>query len=61
MTEKKVDNTGMFTIFEDMVDVHCRELREMLAQYYDCTDHHEKQTLRERIINYTLADSNSMK
>ena len=51
MTEKKADDTGMLTIFEDMVDIHRKELREMLAQYYDCTDHNEKQTLRERIIN----------
>lgn len=51
MTEKKADDTGMLTIFEDMVDVHRRELRDMLAQYYDCTYHHEKQALRKRIIN----------
>ncbi len=51
MTEKKADDTGMLTIFEDMVDIHRRELREMLAQYYDCTDHNAKQTLRARIID----------
>ncbi len=51
MTERKLDSTGMYSFFEDMIDVYRRELREMLAQYYDCTDHHEKQIFRERIIN----------
>ena len=51
MTERKLDSTGMYSFFEDMIDVYRRELREMLAQYYECTNHHEKQTLRERIIN----------
>ncbi len=51
MIERKLDSTGMYSFFEDMIDVYRRELREMLAQYYDCTNHHEKQTLRERIIN----------
>ena len=51
MTERKLDSTGMYSFFEDMIDVYRRELREMLVQYYDCTNHHEKQVLRERIIN----------
>ena len=51
MTERKLDRTGMYSFFEDMIDVYRRELREMLAEYYDCTNHHEKQILRERIIN----------
>ena len=51
MTERKLDSTGMYSFFEDMIDVYRRELREMLAEYYDCTDHNEKQALRERIIN----------
>lgn len=51
MTERKLDSTGMYSFFEDMIDVYRRELREMLAEYYDCTNHREKQALRERIIN----------
>ena len=51
MTEKKADETGMLTIFDDMLDIYRNELREMLAKYYNCTDHHEKQTLRARIID----------
>ena len=51
MTEKKADETGMLTIFDDMLDIYRNELRDMLAKYYNCTDHHEKQTLRARIID----------
>ena len=51
MTEKKLDNLGMLTFFDDMIDVYRRELRNMLAEYYDCTDHNEKQSLRARIID----------
>ena len=50
MTEKKADDTGMLTFFDDMIDVYRKELRDMLAQYFDCTDHKEKQSLRIRII-----------
>ena len=51
MTQKKADETGMLTIFDDMLDIYRNELRDMLAKYYNCTDHHEKQTLRARIID----------
>ena len=51
MTERKLDSTGMYSFFEDMIDVYRRELREMLAEYYDCTDHNAKQSLRTRIID----------
>ena len=51
MTERKLDSTGMYSFFEDMIDVYRRELREMLAEYYNCTDHNAKQTLRTRIID----------
>jgi adenine-specific DNA-methyltransferase len=51
MTEKKADNTGMLTFFDDMIDVYRKELRDMLIQYFDCTDHKEKQSLRTRIID----------
>ena len=49
-TEEKTDKTGMFSIFEDMLDVYRRELRIMLAEYYDCTNHIEKHVLRNRIV-----------
>ena len=51
MTEKKADATGMLTIFDDMLDVYRKELRDMLAKYYDCPDHVEKAKLREMIVN----------
>ena len=51
MTERKLDSTGMYSFFEDMIDVYRRELLEMLAEYYNCTDHNAKQTLRTRIID----------
>ncbi len=51
MTQKKADETGMLTIFDDMLDIYRNELRDMLAKYYNCTDHHEKQTLRARTID----------
>ena len=51
MTEKKADNTGMLTFFDDMIDVYRKELCGMLVQYFDCTDHKEKQNLRACIID----------
>ena len=51
MTEKKADDTGMLTFFDDMIDVYRKELRDMLVQYFNCTDHKEKQSLRTRIID----------
>ena len=50
ITEKKADDTGMLTFFDDMIDVYRKEFRDMLSQYFDCTDHKEKQSLRIRII-----------
>ena len=51
MTEKKADESGMLSIFDDMIDVYRRDLRKMLAEYYNCTDHKEKLSLRARIID----------
>ncbi len=51
MTEKKADESGMLSIFDSMLDVYRLDLRKMLAKYYDCTDHHEKQSLRAKIID----------
>ena len=41
----------MLSIFDSMLDVYRLDLRKMLAKYYDCTDHHEKQSLRAKIID----------
>ena len=51
MTEKKADGTGMLTIFDNMLDVFRLDLRKMLDEYYNCTDHNEKLLLRKRIID----------
>lgn len=51
MTEKKVDESGMLSIFDNMLDVFRLDLRKMLDEYYNCTDHHKKQGLRARIID----------
>lgn len=51
MTAKKTDESGMLSIFDDMIDVFRLDLRKMLAAYYSCTDHKEKRSLRERIID----------
>ena len=51
MTEKKADNSGMLSIFDNMLDVHRLDLRKMLNEYYNCTNHHEKLALRKDIIN----------
>ena len=50
MTEKKADKSGMLSIFDSMLDVYRLDLRKMLAKYYDCTDHYEKQSLRKEIV-----------
>ena len=50
MTEKKADESGMLSIFDSMLDAYRLDLRKMLAKYYDCTDHHEKQSLRKEIV-----------
>ena len=50
MTEKKADESGMLSIFDSMLDVYRLDLRKMLAKYYDCTDHHKKQSLHKEIV-----------
>lgn len=50
MTERKYDANEGLSFFDNMVDVYRKELRDMLAKYYDCTDHKEKQTLRKQIV-----------
>ena len=53
ITELKTEKHGTYqtTMFDDMIDVLRLDLRKMLAEYYNCTDHHEKQELRGRIID----------
>ena len=50
MTEKKYDKSAGLSWFDDMVDVYREELRNMLAKYYNCTNHNEKKQLRTSII-----------
>ncbi len=51
MTERKYDKKEGLSFFDNMVDVYREELRNMLAKYYNCTDHKEKKELRANIIN----------
>ena len=51
MTEKKYDKKEGLSFFDNMVDVYRKDLRNMLAKYYNCTDHNEKKKLRASIIN----------
>ena len=53
MTELKTEKHGTYqtTMFDDMIDVLRLDLRKMLEEYYDCTDHHKKQNLRAKIID----------
>ena len=52
MTELKTEKHGTYqtTMFDDMIDVLRLDLRKMLEEYYNCTDHHKKQSLRAKII-----------
>ena len=51
MTERKYDKKEGLSFFDNMVDVYREELRNMLAKYYNCTDHKEKKELRTNIIS----------
>ena len=51
MTERKYDKKEGLSFFDNMVDVYREKLRNMLAKYYNCTDHKEKKELRTNIIN----------
>ena len=50
-TERKISTNGMFSIFDDMLDVYRKELRDMLEKYFNCTDYQQKKLLREGIIS----------
>ena len=53
ITELKTERHGTYqtTMFDDMIDVLRLDLRKMLEEYYDCTDHNKKQILRTKIID----------
>ena len=51
MTEKKYNKSEGLSFFDNMVDVYRKDLRDMLAKYYNCTNHKEKKELRTKIIN----------
>ena len=51
MTEKKVSAGGSLTIFDSMLDVYRKELRDKLALYYNCPDHNKKKELRKDIVD----------
>ena len=50
MTDAKWNENEALSLFEDMLDVLRREMRIMISQYYDCTDHEEKMILKEKIL-----------
>ena len=59
MTEKKVDSSGMLSIFDDMLDVYRKQLRDKLEEYYECADHRQKPRLRteiSKIVKQELAE-----
>ncbi|MBR1917250.1 MAG: Eco57I restriction-modification methylase domain-containing protein, partial [Bacteroidaceae bacterium] len=50
MTEKKVIGGG-FDLFDDMLDVYRKQLRDKLVIYYNCTDRRQKKQLRQEITD----------
>ena len=53
MTEITTEKQGIVQLswFDNQLDVLRLNLREMLAKYYNCTNHNEKKELRASIIN----------
>ncbi len=51
MTEKKVGAGQGITIFDSMLDVYRKNLRDKLAEYYACTEHDKKLLLRKDIAD----------
>ena len=51
MTETKVDSQYGVTIFECMLDVYRKNLRDKLAEYYACPEHDKKVQLRKDIAD----------
>lgn len=50
-TESKYDKEKGLSFYDNMVDTYRKELRNMLAEYYECVNHQEKGKLRKSIIN----------
>jgi len=51
MTEKKVGAGQGITIFDSMLDVYRKNLRDKLAEYYVCPEHDKKALLRKDITD----------
>ena len=51
MTEKKVGVEQSITIFDSMLDVYRRNLRNKLSEYYSCPEHTKKVQLRKDIAD----------
>ena len=51
MTEKKVGAGQSITIFDSMLDVYRKNLRDKLAEYYACPEHDKKVQLRKDIAD----------
>ena len=51
MTEKKVGTDQSVTIFDSMLDVYRKNLRDKLAEYYACPEHNKKVQLRKDIAD----------
>ncbi|KXB47040.1 hypothetical protein HMPREF1870_00781, partial [Bacteroidales bacterium KA00344] len=51
MTEKKVGAGQGITLFDNMLDVYRKNLRDKLAEYYACPEHDKKVQLRKEIAD----------
>ncbi|WP_288674501.1 N-6 DNA methylase [uncultured Bacteroides sp.] len=51
MTEKKVGSEHSITLFDTMLDVYRKNLRDKLAEYYVCPEHDKKAQLRKDIAD----------
>lgn len=51
MTEKKVGAGQGITIFDSMLDVYRKNLRDKLSEYYACPEHDKKVQLRKEIAD----------
>ena len=49
LTQKKADQTGMLSIFEDTLENYRKQLRDLLNEYYNNTDHQRKRQLQQLI------------
>ncbi|MBQ5981798.1 MAG: Eco57I restriction-modification methylase domain-containing protein [Prevotella sp.] len=50
LKKEKLEGTQL-SMFEDMLDVLRLDLRKKLNEYYDCSDHHRKEHLKQEIID----------